>query len=167
MPRKLPPSSPSRTKKPRGPVFTGRQRKFVEEYLVDYNELAAAHRAGFSKSNKAAGWRTLRKAHVQAAIQARLKDVYTRLAIDADDVRQVFIQIAFDARTFANGGPTRVERMMAADRLAKMFGLYKVERPGEVGKTLEQLLNEAGAVETQLGPALPPPRLRLIEGGRS
>lgn len=156
--------APKRTRKV---VFTQKHERFVREYLVDYNALQAAHRAGYSKNDHAAGFRCMQHPVIRARVQEALKEVFARIDITADDVRQGFIQIAFDARTEPQGGPTRVERMMALDRLAKMFGLYKVERPGEIGKTLEQLLNDASVVETQIGPAQAPARLRLIDGGRT
>lgn len=67
-------------KKPRmGPVpnnpdkkLTGKQEKFVEEYLIDMNASAAARRSGYKASvSQKTGWGLLQKPHVQKALKAR------------------------------------------------------------------------------------------------
>lgn len=139
----------------------------MREYMGNgYNAYQAAQAAGYSKKDTAAGFRQLRTPIVFEAVQRGLAKVAERYEVDADRIRQGFARIAFDARDVEHLGPTRVERMMALDRLAKISGLY-VSKVAFAGVTLEQLLNQADDVEAKLGPAVPPPRLRLIDGGRS
>ncbi|WP_128547775.1 terminase small subunit [Larkinella soli] len=55
--------------------LTDKQRRFVEEYCVDFNGTQAAIRAGYSDHEPSAatiGWRLLRNAIIKAAIEARL-----------------------------------------------------------------------------------------------
>ena len=54
-------------------VMTAKQRRFVEEYLVDLNASAAARRAGYSPHRAdAMGFENLRKPEIAAALcQAR------------------------------------------------------------------------------------------------
>lgn len=153
-------SSTSTDNKP----INGKQLRFVEEYLVDFNGQAAARRAGYCERDSRAGNRLLKIPKVRAEINRRCVAAQVRLQITGDDVRQGFAQIAFDTRLEGAGGPTRMEKMFALDRLAKMFGLYQFERPPAFGSSLEQLLAAASALESSLPPATPP--LRLVQGGK-
>lgn len=166
-------SDPSSTKPidgrgryPRIRKVNPKQRIFIEEYLKDFNALKAAKKAGFCQTDTKAGDRLIRLPHIATEINRRLVEVREKLEFDGDHIRQGFARIAFDPRESKKGGPTQVERMMALDRLAKIFGLY-ISKHVFTGATLEQLLSEADKVEQDLGPALPPPRLQLITGGKS
>jgi len=62
-----------------------RQRRFVEEYLVDLNATQAAIRAGYSvKTAYSQGERLLRNVEVATAIAAAQADRSKRTRIDAD-----------------------------------------------------------------------------------
>lgn len=59
-----------------------KERRFVEEYTVDFNAAAAARRAGYSeKTAKQIGHIVLHKPHIAEAIQERLDE----LAMTADE----------------------------------------------------------------------------------
>lgn len=83
-----------------------RQRRFVEEYLIDANASQAAVRAGFSeKESGSAGARLLRHRVVGAAVRKAMVDRSERLRITADRVLREYARIAFaDIRTFAGQG---------------------------------------------------------------
>ena len=60
------------------PTLTDKQRRFVNEYLVDLNATKAAERAGYSKkSARQQGAENLSKPVIQAAIQ-RAMDGYSK-----------------------------------------------------------------------------------------
>lgn len=121
---------------------------------------------GYSRADNSAGWRLMQRPAIAAELERQIREVQVKLQVSGDDIRQQFAKIAFDPRKPAKGGPTTVERLMALDRLSKIYGLY-INKHVFTGATLEQLLSEADKLEDDLGPAMPPPRLRLIDGGRS
>lgn len=142
----------------------GRQLAFVDQYLVDFNAVQAARRAGYCTAGTSAGVRLLHNPRIKAEINRRCLAAQVRLQIKSDDVLHGFACIAFDPRKDDAGGPTRTERMLALDRLAKIFGMYQLEKPPAYGTSLEQLLAAANALESKMPEASPP--LRLIEGGK-
>lgn len=158
----------SRPTDPTDLPLTDKQQRFVDAYIDGPNAFHAtrcAVDAGYSeKAAKKYGSEVMRKPHVRAEINRRCLEAQVRLEVTGDHIRQGFAQIAFDPRDVAAGGPDRVERMTALDRLAKLFGLY-IEKHVFTGATLEQLLALAEEREKTL-PA-PTPPLRLIEGGKT
>jgi phage terminase small subunit len=71
------------------------QQRFVDEYLLDLNASAAAGRAGLKgKRLDQAGYALLRKAEVQAAVQALQAKRSERTAITADVVLGELLRIA-------------------------------------------------------------------------
>lgn len=66
-------------------ALTPKQRRFVDEYLVDLNGTAAATRAGFSeRSAKAKASQLLAMPHIAEAIASAQQDRASRTKIDAD-----------------------------------------------------------------------------------
>lgn len=56
--------------------FTAKQKRFIDEYLLDLNATQAAIRAGYSeKTAKEIGYENLTKPHILAAIQDRMKEL--------------------------------------------------------------------------------------------
>lgn len=82
--------------------LTDRQRRFVEEYLVDMNATAAYKRAGYAARGNAAevnAARLLRNAQVQAAIQAGQSARSERVGITQDRVLDELSLLAFSDLT--------------------------------------------------------------------
>lgn len=74
--------------------MTGRQRRFVQEYLKDLNATAAAKRAGFSpRTANQAGHRLLAKPHVMLAIEAGKAEIAERAKVDAVQVLRELMAI--------------------------------------------------------------------------
>lgn len=66
-------------------TLTPKQRRFVEEYLIDLNATQAAIRAGYSAATaNQIGPELLAKPHIQAAIAEALAERSKRTKIDAD-----------------------------------------------------------------------------------
>lgn len=91
-------------------ALTDKQRRFVEEYLVDLNATQAAIRAGYSaKTASSQGERLLRNAEVRAAVSAGQKARSERTGITADRVLAELEKIAFaDPRCVMSWGPKGV-----------------------------------------------------------
>jgi len=80
--------------------LTPKQKRFVEEYLIDLNATQAAVRAGFS-SNRASeiGWQQLQKTTVKNAIQAAMDRRSLRTETTADEVLREWRILAFSDMT--------------------------------------------------------------------
>jgi phage terminase small subunit len=94
-----------------------RERRFVEEYLVDRNGTQAAMRAGYSKnpgSARTTASRLLAKANVAARLRARVEEQLEQLKLQADRVLKEALAIATadPARAIgANGAFLDVKQM--------------------------------------------------------
>ena len=115
--------------------LTDRQRRFVEEYLVDCNATAAAVRAGYSeKSARDAGPRLRGLPHVRQAIEAAMAERSQRLGITQDRVVVELARLAFaDMRDFVAWGEggvrLRPSDTLTADQAACVSEI--VETPGK------------------------------------
>lgn len=73
--------------------LTEKQKRFVQEYLVDLNATAAAQRAGYKDPN--IGRQLITKNNVSAAIQEAIDKRRNRVEITQDRVLQELAAIAF------------------------------------------------------------------------
>lgn len=115
--------------------LTDRQRRFVEEYLVDLKAGTAAIRAGYSeKSAETMGARLRGLPHVRAAIEEAIARRSRRLRITQDRVVTELARIAFaDIRDFvdwdATGVTLRPACELGPDQTACVAEI--VENPGK------------------------------------
>lgn len=73
-----------------------KQKRFVDEYLIDLNATQAAIRAGYSKKRASEiGYQLLQKTTVQESIQKSMDDRANRTQITADRVLQEYAKIGF------------------------------------------------------------------------
>ena len=76
--------------------LTTKQRRFVEEYLVDGNASQAAVRAGYSeRTARQQGYRLLTKVYIAVAIAAAQEERSKRTEVTADRVVEELARIAF------------------------------------------------------------------------
>lgn len=82
--------------------LTGRQKRFVEEYLIDLNATQAAIRAGYSiKTAGAIAGQNLQKLEIQAAIDVANLERQKKLDITPEKVLAEIAKLAFhDPRKF-------------------------------------------------------------------
>lgn len=74
--------------------LTDKQRRFVDEYLIDLNATQAAIRAGYSeKTAKAIGQENMTKPDIRAAIDARLAEKDAALIAKQDEVLQTLTRV--------------------------------------------------------------------------
>lgn len=80
--------------------LTEKQKRFVEEYLIDLNATQAAIRAGYSvKRASEIGYQLLQKTTVSEAIAAAMAERSRRTGITQDRVIQELAKIAFAKMT--------------------------------------------------------------------
>lgn len=91
-------------------ALTPKQRRFVDEYLIDLNATQAAVRAKYSaRTANEQGARLLANVSVQAAIQQRMKAREARTEITQDKVLRELAKIGFsDIRKIVKWGETEV-----------------------------------------------------------
>lgn len=76
--------------------LTPKQRRFIDEYLIDLNATQAAIRAGYSeKTAYSIGVQLLKKLEIQAEIQKRRNRLQNKLEITQERVLQELAAIAF------------------------------------------------------------------------
>ncbi len=90
--------------------MTPRQRRFVEEYLVDLNATGAAKRAGYAaRSAKNHGYRLLKNPAIAAAVAKAQTRRAARTRVSADRVVTELAKVAFgDPRRLLSWGPDGV-----------------------------------------------------------
>ena len=119
-------------------MLTGKQARFVEEYLIDLNATQAAIRAGYSK--RTAEWQgpqLLGKTHVATAIGAAKKARSERTEITQDKVLAEYAKLAFlDPRRFYDSTGSLIPvPLLPADVAAALSSMkVTVERGAEEGQ---------------------------------
>ena len=107
--------------------MTGRQERFIREYLVDLCGAAAARRAGYSANGaKHAAWRLLQKPEIQRkvamAIEREKEDAKLRREQELEELRSVAFSVASDA----TGAEVKVaQKLRALELLGKHLGLFE------------------------------------------
>ncbi len=117
--------------------MTEKQKRFVDEYLIDLNATAAAIRAGYSKRNAGKiGFELLEKTRISEAIQVKIKGRSERTKISQDDVINEIADMAFqdiskDMNAFA--------KLKALELLGKHLGMFTEKIKTESVGTMEVL----------------------------
>ena len=132
--------------------MTEKQKRFVDEYLIDPNATQAAIRAGYSKDTaRAIGAENLTKPYIQQAIKERIEQLHNERSADAQEIIEYltsvmrgeseseelvneFIGDGCSRPTRVKKAPSEKDRIKAAELLGKRFGLFKdmVELDGRV-----------------------------------
>ena len=100
--------------------LTDKQRRFVEEYLVDCNATDAARRAGYSKRGaRASGQQNMSNYEVKAEIDRRMAQKSQETGYTRERVAQMLVD-AYDMATAEKQASAAVQ---AANGLAKLHGL--------------------------------------------
>lgn len=81
-------------------VLTEKQKKFVDEYLIDLNATQAAIRAGYSeKTADVQASRLLVNVKVQEYLQQKQKELQDRTGVTQDKIIAELVKVAFGDRT--------------------------------------------------------------------
>lgn len=118
--------------------LTDKQKRFCDEYLCDMNATQAAIRAGYSKRTAyRTGADNLKKPQIRAYIDKRMAEKDAELIATQNEVLQyltsvmrgksVAVEVVVDGEgaKLIEKEPSEMERIKAADQLAKCHGLYR------------------------------------------
>ena len=153
--------------------LTGKQRKFVSEYLVHLNATRAAVAAGYSARSAADIGHALLRHHpaVMSAIAAAMAERAQRTQVTADRIVTELARIAFaDIRSFATWGDNGTElRPLAEISPDDAAAIAEIYGPGKAGgrpklklhdkrAALELLARHVGLVGPRRSDPPQPPR---------
>ena len=111
-------------------ALTPKQKRFVDEYLVDLNATAAAKRAGYSeRTARSIASENLAKPDIQAEIQKRRSALQDKLEISSERMLQEYARIAFfdPRRLFDDNGKPKDISTLDDDTAAALAGLDVLE----------------------------------------
>lgn len=123
-------------------ALTDKQRRFVDEYLIDLNATQAAIRAGYSSRNAdKIGSQLLGKTRVSDEIASKMKEREQRTQITQDRVLQELARIAFfDIRKlYREDGSMKAPHELDADAAAVLAGVDVTEEFSGRGEDREQV----------------------------
>lgn len=122
--------------------MTAKQKRFADEYLTCMDATKSAIKAGYSKrSARAIGSENLTKPAIRAYIDERMKQHESKLVATQEEVlryltsvmrgetkaEEIVVEGVGDGCSEArimNKAPSEKDRLLAADKLSKCYGLY-------------------------------------------
>jgi phage terminase small subunit len=115
--------------------LTDKQKRFCEEYLIDFNATQAAIRAGYSKTSAyAIGHENLKKHDIQNTIQILNKKVSDRLEITQERIKKEYARLAFlDVREMFNENGALKEIHDLDDDTAAAIGGMEIVAESSLG----------------------------------
>lgn len=131
--------------------MTKKQKRFVEEYLIDLNATQAAIRAGYSPHTaKDIGCENLAKPNISAAISQAMAERSKRTGINQDRVLQELARIGFAKITDVVDPETAKIRPDASDDDLACIQSIKI-KPNEFGTEREVKLYDKKSALVDLG----------------
>ncbi len=124
-----------------------KQKRFCQEYSIDFNATQAAIRAGYSKKNaKVIAAQLLKKPEIKKYIKTLTKKTEDKLEISREHIAKNFLKIADKE---ADGVIVKTSDVIKAnEQLGKLFGLYEVEKVNITGTiSLSALFDKAAQSE--------------------
>jgi phage terminase small subunit len=135
--------------------MTPKQKRFVEEYLIDLNATQAAIRAGYSPHTaKEIGAENLTKPNIEAAIMKAQAERSRRTGINADRVLQELAKIGFvNIVDVADIDHATVQETAERDNTAAIQSIKVKRIPTDEGDIVERELKlyDKGKALEQLG----------------
>jgi phage terminase small subunit len=121
--------APTRQKK-----LTERQKRFVQEYVIDCNATQAAIRAGFSKKNPDdIGAQLLSKTHIKEAVDEKLAAKAKQLDLSVDRILAEYMRYAFVDHPKSLVTDFTSDRLKALEKLGNHLGMWKEKDDGRSG----------------------------------
>ena len=131
--------------------MTKKQKRFVEEYLIDLNATQAAIRAGYSPHTaKDIGCENLAKPNIAAAISKAMAERSRRTGINQDRVLQELARIGFAKITDVVDPETAKIKSDASDDDLACIQSIKI-KPNEFGTEREVKLYDKKSALVDLG----------------
>lgn len=152
-------------------ALTAKQRRFVDEYLIDLNATQAAIRAGYSKStSRQMGAENLSKPVIQEAIASGKDARAGRVEISQDMVLRELAKIGFsDIRKVVRWGETMVRMVDGdegdADDMVPYHGLALIDS-AEIDDDIAGAIAEVSQTREGLKVKLHDKKGALVEMGR-
>lgn len=148
-------------------ALNAKQRRFVDEYLIDLNATQAAIRAGYSaKTANEQGSRLLANASVQASLSERMKKREHRTEITQDKVLAELAKIGFaDIRRALEWGPevTVVDENTGETAVANGVALVSSEKiDSDTAAAIAEISQTAQGIKIKLHDK----RAALVDIGR-
>ena len=137
--------------------MTKKQKRFVDEYLIDLNATQAAARAGYSPNTAySIGAENLKKPEIQNAIDERLEQLKSEKTADAQEVIEYltsvmrgesegeelineFVGDGCSKPTKVKKAPSEKDRLRAAELLGKRYGIFTEKTELKADVTSEKL----------------------------
>lgn len=105
-------------------MLNPRQKRFVDEYMLDHRGAAAAVRAGYARAGaKVTACRLLTNANVCEALAAREKEVQAEFQLTRNAVMAGLLQAVEDGKQLSNP----MAQIAAWREIAKICGYYAPE----------------------------------------
>lgn len=129
--------------------MTKKQKRFVEEYLIDLNATQAAIRAGYSPDTaKVIGCENLTKPDIRAQIDKAMAERSRRTGVNADRVIQELAKIAFLNITDVVDPATVTVREDATEEDKAAIQSIKIKRSySETGESVEREIKAADKIK--------------------
>lgn len=119
--------------------LTDKQRRFVDEYLIDLNATQAAIRAGYSvRTANEQGAQNLAKLSIQDAISRKMAARSRRTGVNQDRVVIELAKIAFAKMTDIVDSKGRIKEDASPDDLACIESIKYKESDNEYGGSVER-----------------------------
>lgn len=119
--------------------LTDKQRRFVDEYLIDLNATQAAIRAGYSVNTaNEQGSQNLAKLSIQQAIAERMAERSKRTGVNQDRVVLELAKIAFVKMTDIVDSHGRIKDTATEDDLACIESIKYKSSESDTGSSVER-----------------------------
>ena len=129
--------------------LTAKQKRFIEEYLVDLNATQAAIRAGYSPHTaREIGCENLSKPHIRARVEKELAERSKRTGINQDRVIRELARIALvNPVDVINMDEATIKEMASADDTAAILSVKVKKIPTEEGTITEREIRIADKIK--------------------
>ncbi len=119
--------------------MTEKQRRFVEEYLIDLNATQAAIRAGYSvESAKEIGCENLTKPNIQNAIAKAIAERSKRTGVNQDRVIRELAKLAFVKMTDVVDAQGKIKEDANEEDLSCIESIKYKHSDSETGVSVER-----------------------------
>lgn len=119
-------------------MLTPKQRRFIDEYLLDCNATQAAIRAGYSPHTaKAQAAMMLQKEEIKQAIATRMEEISTAKTADIQEILEyltavmrgetvepALILVGNGVQEVIQKAPDTKDRIRAAELIGKRYGMF-------------------------------------------
>lgn len=119
-------------------MLTTRQKRFVDEYLIDLNATQAAIRAGYSvKTAGQIGQENLKKPEIRSRIDEQLEQIHNERTADVQEVLEYLTSVMRGEKTdetlrfIGEGFQEKIDitvsskdRLKAAELIGKRYGMF-------------------------------------------